>query len=154
MVMTRRERGRRIAELRERRGLSQEECARLCGVSHSGFQKWELGGGIRPDNLRRLAEVLEVRIEQITGEAELIEPFDLAAHIDQRLDEIRDLVTMACEALEQQGRLLAILAGASEGPEQLLEAAAQQLEQASRARAAARSEPAAGRAAERDPAAG
>lgn len=56
----------RIAEIRERRGLSQEDVARRVGVTTSGYQKWELGGGIRGQNLRRLADVFEVSLEQIT----------------------------------------------------------------------------------------
>lgn len=83
MALKYREQGRRIAALRERKGLSQEDAARLCEVSNSGYQKWELGGGIRGANLRRLAEVLETTPEEIRGDAEMPDPFSLARVLDE-----------------------------------------------------------------------
>lgn len=89
MALENRAQGKRIADLRERRGLSQEELARRVGVSHGSVQNWEAGRGIRGENLRRVAEVLETTAEEIRGDAEMPNPFSLAAHLDERVEEFR-----------------------------------------------------------------
>jgi transcriptional regulator with XRE-family HTH domain len=114
MALEHREQGRRIAELREQRGLSQEEAARLVGVSNSGYQKWELGGGIRGANLRRLAEVLETTIDEIRGrDAEPVNPFSVMQEIDDRVQEyrqfsyeMRDAFAEVADKLDRQYAML------------------------------------------------
>jgi transcriptional regulator with XRE-family HTH domain len=114
MALEYRDQGRRIAALREQRELSQEEAARLVGVSNSGYQKWELGGGIRGANIRRLAEVLDTTIDEIRGrDAELPDPFSLAAHLDARVEEFRqfsyemqEAFTEVADKLDRQYKML------------------------------------------------
>jgi transcriptional regulator with XRE-family HTH domain len=70
--------GRRIAELRRLKGLSQREFARLVGMSEGYPSQFE-GGHNRPDSpmLRRIADVLEADLDELAV---------LAAHIDPRPD--------------------------------------------------------------------
>lgn len=89
MAIENRAQGERIAALRERRGLSQEELARRVDVTKGAVQNWESGRGIRGENLRRVAEVLETTPEEIRGDAEMPNPFSLAAHLDARAEEFR-----------------------------------------------------------------
>lgn len=82
------ERGKRFAALRQRKGLGQEELARLIGVSHGSIQNWEAGRGIRSKHLRQAAEVLETTPEEITG-IEEPDVLSLAEHLNDRVDEFR-----------------------------------------------------------------
>ena len=68
MALQQRAMGRRIAQLRERAHLTQEAAADKAGVTLRAYQKWEAGGGIQYANLQKLAEVLQVPVDQITGE--------------------------------------------------------------------------------------
>lgn len=89
MALENRAQGERIAELRERKGLSQEALARLVGVSKGAVQQWEAGGGIRGANLRNVAAVLDTTPEGIRGDAEPVNPFSVVAEIDARVQEFR-----------------------------------------------------------------
>jgi transcriptional regulator with XRE-family HTH domain len=62
--------GRTLRELREERGLSVSELARLSGVSTSTIYKLQRGpasrtGAERNYTLKRLAEALEVEVERL-----------------------------------------------------------------------------------------
>jgi transcriptional regulator with XRE-family HTH domain len=83
------ERGKRIRKLRELRELSQDEAGRAAGVTPRAWQEWEAGGGMKPASVRKAAEVLGVSVEEIRGDAELPDPFSLAAHLDARVEEFR-----------------------------------------------------------------
>ena len=52
--------GKRIANARNLKGLTQEELARLVGVSKGSVRNWETGGKAPRDALPRLEKVLEV----------------------------------------------------------------------------------------------
>ena len=49
----------KIKEIREKKQMTQVEVSRAIGVSLSVFRYWEIGGGRpRPENLKKLKEVL------------------------------------------------------------------------------------------------
>lgn len=112
MALENRAQGVRIAELRDRRGLSQEALARLVGVSKGAVQNWEAGGGIRGENLRRVAEVLDTTAEEIRGDAEMPDPFSLARHLDERVEEFRQYSDEMRDAFARVEAKLDILATA------------------------------------------
>lgn len=56
-----------LATLRKKRGLTQEELAAILGVTTSAVGNWEAGlRRPRYENLRRLAQVLGVTIDDLT----------------------------------------------------------------------------------------
>ena len=58
--------GQFIASRRKYMGLTQEELAGKIGVSKSAVAKWETDGGLPDrDNLRRIAEVLRVSVDDL-----------------------------------------------------------------------------------------
>lgn len=58
----------RIRDLRQRRGLSQETLAERMQVSRQAVTKWEAGQACpSTEKLLRLAQVLEVPLEELTG---------------------------------------------------------------------------------------
>lgn len=63
--------GENIAKFRKAKGLSQEKVAEVLEVSRQAVTKWESNSS-RPgsDNLLRLAELLEVRVDVLLGKAE------------------------------------------------------------------------------------
>ena len=61
--------GERIKALRRRAGLSQEQVAEQVGVSRQAVAKWEAGQSApSTENLRKLAQVLQVGLEELAGE--------------------------------------------------------------------------------------
>jgi transcriptional regulator with XRE-family HTH domain len=68
----------RLRQQRERRGLTQQELAVAAGLSRRSIAGWELGGGIRPNSARKVAEALGVEI------TDLLEP-----NLDPREQPIR-----------------------------------------------------------------
>lgn len=66
----------RIKELRERRGMSQSELARLVGVSPQSVQQWEKPDGTAPKRARiaKVAEVLGVSVPDIVTDGGNLPP--------------------------------------------------------------------------------
>jgi len=60
----------RIAELRRKRGLTQEQLGQLVGVSAQAVSKWEKGGAPDVELLPSLADRLGVRIDALFGRDE------------------------------------------------------------------------------------
>lgn len=86
------ETGQRIRRLRNQLGLSQQEfAARLGGVTRGAVGNWELGKGIKRDNLVRIAEEFESSVDWLatgTGSPsaiaqQLTVPFNKSAKLDQ-----------------------------------------------------------------------
>ena len=70
----RRQIGRNIAKLRERRGWVQKELARRLDVTRSGLSKWESGDHMPSvEALVRMAEVLEVTLDELVCGREMAE---------------------------------------------------------------------------------
>lgn len=101
MALQQRAMGRRIAQLRERAHFTQEVAADKAGVTLRAFQKWEAGGGIQYANLQKLAEALDVSVEQITGETETPNPFRISDQMDGGFDEFREHVGSLHARLDQ-----------------------------------------------------
>jgi transcriptional regulator with XRE-family HTH domain len=58
--------GQYISTRRKHMRLTQEELADKVGVSKSAIAKWETDGGLPDrDNLRRIAEVMEVSVDEL-----------------------------------------------------------------------------------------
>ena len=58
--------GQYIATRRKHMRLTQEELADKVGVSKSAIAKWETDGGLPDrDNLRRIAEVMEISVDEL-----------------------------------------------------------------------------------------
>jgi transcriptional regulator with XRE-family HTH domain len=60
----------RLREWREARALTQVELARLAEVSSRSVAGYEAGAGARPPTVRKLADVLNVEIADLVGEAD------------------------------------------------------------------------------------
>jgi transcriptional regulator with XRE-family HTH domain len=58
----------RLREWRERRALTQVELAERAGVSERSVAGYEAGGGARPPTVRRLAEALDIEVQELRGE--------------------------------------------------------------------------------------
>jgi transcriptional regulator with XRE-family HTH domain len=91
MALQQRAMGRRIAEFRERAHMTQEAAADKAGVTLRAYQKWEAGGGIQYANLIKLAEVLHVPVERLTGEESAPDPFQTASQLDRIEAQLADL---------------------------------------------------------------
>lgn len=66
--MARRPNGAAIKSLREAIGITQKTLAERTGISQSAMSQVESGdSGLRPDNLRRVADVLGVPLDAITS---------------------------------------------------------------------------------------
>lgn len=105
MALQQRSTGRRIAQLRERAHLTQEAAADKAGVTLRAYQKWEAGGGIQYANLQKLADALGTTVEQITGDAETPNPFQLSDQINGVNEEFRrdvDEIKQRLTNIEQQ----------------------------------------------------
>ncbi len=60
--------GQRLHALRERAGLSQRELAARVGLSQRSLSYWERSPvALRPDQLFKLAEALQVSVEELLG---------------------------------------------------------------------------------------
>jgi len=57
-----------IRRYRTAKGWTQAELAERVGVSTNTVQAWERGAGIRPKNLARLAEALEIDALRLLNE--------------------------------------------------------------------------------------
>ncbi len=55
----------RLRQQRESRGLTQQDLADAAGVDRRSVAGWELGGGIRPNSARKVAEALAVEITDL-----------------------------------------------------------------------------------------
>lgn len=62
----------RIRELRERRGMSQNDLAKACGVTRQAIQYWERTGGGSPRHakLEKLASVLGVSVPELVQDGD------------------------------------------------------------------------------------
>jgi transcriptional regulator with XRE-family HTH domain len=70
--------GEKIKEARKQCGLTQEELAERMTVSRSAIAKWESNNGIPDvDNLRALAQLLNVSIDYLLNDGETIDKFVL-----------------------------------------------------------------------------
>lgn len=94
----------RLRQHRERRGLTQQELANAAGVGRRSIAGWELGGGIRPNSARKLAEALAVEI------TDLLEP-----RLDPREQPIRvnfeDGTVLEFESVAEYWRIAEALRG-------------------------------------------
>lgn len=62
--------GERLKEEREYRGFSQDEVARYLGMPPAALSLIESGGrDISPEQMRRLAKLLRIRLESLTSES-------------------------------------------------------------------------------------
>ena len=61
--------GNRLAELRKKHGLSQEELADQLGVSRQAVSKWERGeASPDTDNLIELARIYGISLDELLGQ--------------------------------------------------------------------------------------
>ena len=57
--------GQQITRLRKSKGMSQSDLARILKVSPQAVQKWESGGGPKPDRLASIAAALKCKVEDL-----------------------------------------------------------------------------------------
>lgn len=63
--------GKRLCEMRERAGLSQQQLAERVGVSQRAYSYWErYAVTLRPDQLLKLSEALGISVEELVGSAQ------------------------------------------------------------------------------------
>ena len=87
--------GKKIKQMRNQKGLTQEEVAKYVGVGKSAVAKWENGrvSEIKRSNLQKLSEALGLKPTQLLGDIKEnpIEAADFLA--DVYLDmELRDMI--------------------------------------------------------------
>ena len=60
----------RLKELREEKGMKQDELAEKVGVTQGAISQWE-SGAVKPsfDNIKKLAAALEVTIDELMEES-------------------------------------------------------------------------------------
>jgi transcriptional regulator with XRE-family HTH domain len=76
--------GSRLQRLRVQKNLSQSDVAKFLGVSPSTYREWELGREIKGEPYMKLAQLLDVSLnEMLTGEK---------LKIDLDLDKIEDCI--------------------------------------------------------------
>ena len=76
--------GRRLRELRNRRGFSVKEVAKRVGVAESTYRDWEYGRAIKGEPYVKLAGIFDVSLgELLTGES---------SKVQAELDQIEALV--------------------------------------------------------------
>lgn len=100
--------GRRIAEARQRQGMSQEELGDVVRVATRTVQLWEYGEHIPYKHMRRLEEVLEVAAGWLLhGEAANVAQGDQLEEMNKRLKlietKLSDLSDMVREVLGERG---------------------------------------------------
>jgi transcriptional regulator with XRE-family HTH domain len=61
--------GVRLHALRQRAGLSQQQVAEKLGLTQRAYSHWErYSVAVRPDQLRQLAAIFEVSVDELLGE--------------------------------------------------------------------------------------
>ncbi len=110
----------RLREARSARGLTQLRLAELLEISPRVYNRWERGiAAPRLDTVVRLAEILEVSLDELLGRKEATEPefrlrnpklHKLYTQIDQLSDEDQQAVVIVLDSLvkrSQFGKLMA-----------------------------------------------
>ena len=105
------ERGQRIKELRESRHLTQEAMADKLGVTLRGYQEWEAGGGIKWENVKKLAKQHGVEADFLMNGPKPETPDLLGA---SQLDRIEKIVTGLADSVGSIEAQLALLVAAQE----------------------------------------
>ena len=59
--------GKNLKKLREKRGLSISECAKVLSVSPSTFRDWEYGRSISGEPYLKLAELFNISLSELFG---------------------------------------------------------------------------------------
>lgn len=94
------ETGKRISDLRKRRGLNQEQLAEKLSVSPSTIAMWETNKrALKDDSLKQLADFFNVSTDYLLGRTDDKEkaPTLVAAHLDddltkEQLDEVKNFI--------------------------------------------------------------
>jgi transcriptional regulator with XRE-family HTH domain len=94
------ETGKRISDLRKRRGLNQEQLAEKLSVSPSTIAMWETNKrALKDDSLKQLADFFDVSTDYLLGRTDDKEkaPTLVAAHLDddlteEQLDEVKNFI--------------------------------------------------------------
>ncbi|MDT2756943.1 helix-turn-helix transcriptional regulator [Enterococcus asini] len=84
------ETGKRISDLRKRRGLNQEQLAEKLSVSPSTIAMWETNKrALKDDSLKQLADFFDVSTDYLLGRTDDKEkaPTLVAAHLDDDVSE-------------------------------------------------------------------
>jgi len=96
----------RLKEIRESRGLTQISLAELVDVSPRVYNRWERGNAVpRLDFLVRLADILQVTLDELTGREDL-ENVEFRVH-NPKLHRLYRQVDKLSE--EDQGALVVLL---------------------------------------------
>lgn len=111
MALADKARGQRIATLRKRKRLTQQQMAERLKIGYRTYQTWEAGTMPEWPNLEKLAELLGVRPEHIVGEDDGLGP-DAGTQLDRieaKLDQLLDLITPGeapgpAEVLEEEAQ--------------------------------------------------
>ena len=104
--------GRFIADLREQRGMTQQELADILGLSNKTISKWESGMG-SPDisNLSPLADALGITVDELLKAEKRKEASKVNASTDEKAERERQKFQRAIILLAAcMGAVLGILA--------------------------------------------
>ncbi|RMF00384.1 MAG: XRE family transcriptional regulator [Alphaproteobacteria bacterium] len=111
----------RLRELREARGLTQARLAELLEVSPRVYNRWETGAAApRLDTVVKLADILEVSLDELVGRTEPEEPqlrlhnpklHKLYREIDRLSDEDQQALVILLDSLVKRSQMGQVLAG-------------------------------------------
>ena len=111
----------RLKQLREDRGLSQTRLAEMVEVTPRVYNRWERGSTIpRLDTLVRIADVLQVTLDELAGRKELKGPelklrnpklHDLYKQIDSLSNEDQQALEVLLDSLIKRSQMKRVLTG-------------------------------------------
>jgi transcriptional regulator with XRE-family HTH domain len=85
--------GQRLAELRKRRGLSQDELAKNVKISRSSLAQIELGNrGVDIFELQKLSQTLRFSLDHLMAKDFSVEQ-DIPVHDDKKLEKLRERIS-------------------------------------------------------------
>ena len=106
-----------IKELREEKGISQQELADMLDVHRTAIAKYESGANsAKSEILEKLADIFDVSVDYLLGRTEEKSPIPEGIELNKTQIEIVELLTHAPE--EKQSVLLAVFQAVLSGGEE------------------------------------
>ena len=98
-----------IVKYRNLRSMTQDELAKKAGVARTSLSSWECGDGTpTPQSMRKMADALGIRVEELTSDKEPLEQEEEKRKENSRisLEETVEKVRTAADAVSQAEEIL------------------------------------------------